>query len=219
MNLSNIKLSSATFDYYTLCIDSKCDPLEVKTKFATLKKFDANAKYIVLDIVEYANEEVFVSLIKQLDDVARETNLEIKFVKASALVVSKEFAGKPVYDIPVTHKSASAIKDKTMMLELPVRSGTLVKNDGDIIVLSLISHGAQVISSGNIHVYGECRGRLVAGANGDKKARIFVNEFNAEYIAIAGVYKVIEDKLPANLFKKRVQIFLDEKERLNVVPY
>lgn len=219
MSLSNIKLSSANFDYYTLCIDSKCDPSEVKNKFANLKKFDVKAKYIALDIVEYVNEEIFLPLVKKLEQIALAEDLEIKFVKSSALVITKEFAGKPVYDIPVTPKSTSVVNDRAITIDTPIRSGALVKNDGDIIVLSLISHGAQVISSGNIHVYGECRGRLIAGAHGDKKARIFVNEFNAEYIAIAGIYKLIEEKLPANLFKKRVQIFLDSKERLNVVPY
>jgi septum site-determining protein MinC len=74
-----------------------------------------------------------------------------------------------------------------------------------------------VISGGNVHIYGDCRGRILAGVNGDKSAKIFANKFNAEFISIAGVYRVIEDKLPANLENKAVQIFLDDKERLNIV--
>jgi septum site-determining protein MinC len=105
-----------------------------------------------------------------------------------------------------------------LLIEEPVRSGIKVENDGDVIITTLVSHNAEIIASGNIHVYGDCRGRVLAGNGGNKKAKIFIARFNAELISIAGIYRVIEDKLPDNLHNKAVQIFLDEKERLNVIP-
>ena len=93
-----------------------------------------------------------------------------------------------------------------------------VENDGDIVILNMVSNNAEVVSGEDIHVYGDGRGRFIAGSNGNKKARIFVQKFNAELISIAGIFRVIEDKLPTNLLNKTVQIFLDDKERLNILP-
>lgn len=217
MNLTNLKLIPATFDHYVLRVSSICDFSEVATKFKTLRKFDPNARYLVIDIAELVNSDEFTPMMNKLDKIAAQDGFEIKFVKSSAIIVGDSFAGKKVIDIPQTGHHRP-IKNDTKIISDPIRSGAVIKNDGDVIVLSLLSHNAEVISSGNIHIYGDCRGRLIAGVNGDKSARIFVYRFNAEFISIAGIYKVIEDKLPANLHNKAVQVFLDDKERLNIIP-
>lgn len=217
MNLTNIKLIPATFDHYILRVSSICDFEELSAKFKTLRKFDPNARYLVIDVAELISSDEFVPVMNKLDRIAMQEGFEIKFVKSSAIIIGDSFAGKRVIDIPQTghHKP---IKNDTRIISDPIRGGAVVRNDGDIVILSLLSHNAEVISSGNIHIYGDCRGRLIAGVNGDRSARIFVHRFNAEFISIAGVYKVIEDKLPANLYNKSVQIFLDDKERLNIIP-
>ncbi|MNC98721.1 Septum site-determining protein MinC [compost metagenome] len=52
------------------------------------------------------------------------------------------------------------------------------------------------------------RGRALAGAQGNPKARIFCREFHAELVAVAGNYKVLED-IPKELRGKAVQVWLD----------
>ena len=52
------------------------------------------------------------------------------------------------------------------------------------------------------------RGRALAGAQGNAKARIFCREFHAELVAVAGHYKVLED-IPSDLRGKAVQVWLD----------
>ena len=90
-----------------------------------------------------------------------------------------------------------------------VRSGQQVHARGrDLVVVAAVGAGAEVIADGSLHVYGPLRGRALAGARGDATARIFCTEFEAELVAIAGVFKVFES-VPAELRGKSVQVRLD----------
>lgn len=91
----------------------------------------------------------------------------------------------------------------------PVRSGQQVYAQGrDLVVAATVGAGAEVIADGSIHVYGALRGRALAGAQGDTRARIFCREFHAELVAIAGHYKVLEE-IPSQLRGKAVQVWLE----------
>ncbi len=93
-----------------------------------------------------------------------------------------------------------------------VRSGQQIYAEGrDLIVLAPINQAAEVIADGSIHVYGSLRGRALAGAQGDVDARIFVRDFRAELVAIAGTYKVLDD-IPRRLLGKPVQVWLQDGE-------
>ncbi|MGY1408820.1 MULTISPECIES: septum site-determining protein MinC [unclassified Luteimonas] len=94
----------------------------------------------------------------------------------------------------------------------PVRSGQqLYAENRDLTVLSQVGAGAEVIADGSIHIYGPLRGRALAGAQGNAKARIFCRAFHAELVAVAGHYKVLED-IPKDLHGKAVQVWLDNDE-------
>lgn len=98
----------------------------------------------------------------------------------------------------------------TKIVTQPIRSGQqIVALQGDLIVLSTVSHGAEILAHGHIHVYGALRGRALAGVNGDCEARIFCQHLDAELISVAGQYRVNED-LPENLRGKSVQIYLED---------
>ena len=97
-----------------------------------------------------------------------------------------------------------------MMQAAPVRSGQQVyAENADLTVLTTVGAGAEVIADGSIHIYGALRGRALAGAQGNEKARIFCREFHAELVAVAGHYKVLED-IPKELRGKAVQVWLDQ---------
>jgi septum site-determining protein MinC len=94
----------------------------------------------------------------------------------------------------------------------PVRSGQQVYADNrDLTVLATVGAGAEVIADGSVHIYGALRGRALAGAQGDEKARIFCRAFHAELVAIAGNYKVLDD-IPKELHGKAVQVWLEKDE-------
>ncbi|HYG08291.1 MAG TPA: septum site-determining protein MinC [Stenotrophomonas sp.] len=93
-----------------------------------------------------------------------------------------------------------------------VRSGQQVyAENADLTVLSTVGAGAEVIADGSIHIYGNLRGRALAGAQGNTEARIFCREFNAELVAIAGHYKVLDD-IPRELRGKAVQVWLEQDQ-------
>ncbi len=95
-----------------------------------------------------------------------------------------------------------------------VRSGQQVyARDCDLIITGAVANGAEVIADGNIHIYGGLRGRAMAGAQGDEKARIFVSDFRAELVAIAGQYRVFE-QIPAELEGQSVQCWLESEKLL-----
>jgi septum site-determining protein MinC len=98
--------------------------------------------------------------------------------------------------------------------ETPVRSGQQVyARDGDLVVTKLVANGAEVIADGSIHIYGALRGRALAGAQGDERARIYCQDFHAELVSIAGRYRVFED-LPEDLRGKPVQAWLEGEKLL-----
>lgn len=95
-----------------------------------------------------------------------------------------------------------------------VRSGQQVyARDRDLAVTGTVANGAEVIADGDIHIYGSLRGRAMAGAQGDTDARIFVQDFRAELVAIAGHYRVFE-QIPKDLEGHSVRCWLDGEKLL-----
>jgi septum site-determining protein MinC len=84
-----------------------------------------------------------------------------------------------------------------LVLDKPLRSGQQVyARDRDLIVLALVSFGAEVMADGHIHLYAPMRGRAHAGAAGNTEARIFCHGLEAQVLAIAGVYRTMDEPLP-----------------------
>jgi septum site-determining protein MinC len=95
------------------------------------------------------------------------------------------------------------------LLTHPVRSGRQVyAHGGDLVVMSSISPGAELLADGHIHVYGALRGRALAGVSGDATARIFCRSLEAELVSVAGFWRVRED-IPETLIGKPAQVFLE----------
>ena len=97
-----------------------------------------------------------------------------------------------------------------VVVDKPLRSGQQVyAKDADLIVLAVVSFGAEVIADGNIHVYAPLRGRALAGAHGDTSARIFTTCLEPQLVSIAGIYRTTEKELPADVLGKPAQVWLD----------
>lgn len=106
---------------------------------------------------------------------------------------------------PAAPQSSSAL-----VITKPLRSGQRVyARHTDLVVIGMVSQGAEVIADGNVHVYGPLRGKAMAGARGDTSARIFTTHLDAELLAVAGVYRVVEDKLDRSLQNQPALVRLD----------
>jgi septum site-determining protein MinC len=101
----------------------------------------------------------------------------------------------------------------TLIVDKPLRSGQQVYARGrDLVVLSMVNPGAEVIADGNIHVYAPLRGKAIAGARGDTDARILTLCLEPELVSIAGVYRTSENPLPTQVRGKPAQVRLrDDK--------
>jgi septum site-determining protein MinC len=96
-----------------------------------------------------------------------------------------------------------------LIIDKPLRSGQQVYARGrDLVVLSMVNAGAEVIADGHIHVYAPLRGKAIAGARGNTEARILALCLEPELISIAGVYRTSEVPLPANVLSKPTQVRL-----------
>lgn len=103
----------------------------------------------------------------------------------------------------------AAFMNPTLMHHQPVRSGQRVyARHRDLVVTSVVGAGAEVMADGCVHIYGALRGRAAAGVGGEVTARVFCQEFHAELISIAGVFRVFET-IPPELAGKPVQAWLD----------
>ena len=121
---------------------------------------------------------------------------------AVAVAVAAAPAAEPAA-VAVEVGLASMIQAQT------VRSGQRVyARHRDLIVAAGVGAGAEVIADGCIHVYGTLRGRALAGVHGQLTARVFCQEFHAELVSIAGVFRVFET-IPPELAGKPVQAWLD----------
>ncbi|WP_293007158.1 septum site-determining protein MinC [Nitrosomonas sp.] len=108
---------------------------------------------------------------------------------------------------PVQPAAIPPVSATTILVTQPIRSGQRIYASGDLIILSQVSAGAEIMAEGNIHVYNTLRGRALAGVHGNTAARIFCFDLQAELISIAGDYKTSED-LNKQTYNNPVQIYL-----------
>ena len=111
----------------------------------------------------------------------------------------------------ISSETAKQAGHPTVLVAEPVRTGQQVyAENADLIVTGTVSEGAELIADGNIHIYASMRGRALAGAKGRRDARIFIHSMQAELVSIAGIYRNFEQQLPEHLYRKPVQIHLQD---------
>ncbi len=110
----------------------------------------------------------------------------------------------------------------TMVVDRPLRSGQQIYAKGcDLVLLAGVSHGAEVIADGSIHCYGALHGRAIAGAQGERNARIMSTNFGPELVSIAGVFRTFERGTPEAVAGRAAQVRLSEENQkitLNLSP-
>lgn len=97
-----------------------------------------------------------------------------------------------------------------LVIDKPLRSGQQVYAQGrDLIVLALVSFGAEVIADGDIHIYAPLRGRAHAGKSGNTEARIYCHCMEAQVLAIAGVFRTTDVPLPDGVVGRAAMVRWD----------
>lgn len=112
------------------------------------------------------------------------------------------------------HPHAITIEHKTSFHTMMLRTGQcLVQESGDVILMASMNSGAEIIASGNVHIYGYARGRIIAGASGDRNARIFCQYLDADLVSIAGTYCLADD-IPPHALRHSAYIYLNDEHEL-----
>jgi septum site-determining protein MinC len=149
--------------------------------------------------------------VVELETVASALNLPIlssfRTPTRPAPVLEPEQAA-PTTPEPAPAPAPADSNVSTLIHNQPVRSGQRIyARNRDLIVNAGVAAGAEVMADGCLHIYGPLRGRAMAGAHGDPAARVFCQEFDAELVSIAGVFRVFET-IPAELAGMPVQAWL-----------
>ena len=151
-------------------------PLDILKLLAILRHYRLSP----IGIKSYSNEHKEIAKSQHLAIIAQSETSAAAIEKAAPEVKPEP---KPVVPAEITAK----------IIDQPVRSGKQIYAKGcDLIITSTVSHGAEVLADGNIHIYGTLNGRALAGVQGNTNAKIFCKNLDAELIAIAGNYLVSE---------------------------
>jgi len=174
---------------------------------------------VCLDLTLLGRDPQLEEMRAVMDAVRRAGMLPVGLVGGSAAVESLSAAlelpvlapfrpqTQPVPVVQAAERVESGIP--ALMQQQPVRSGQRVyARSRDLVVTATVGAGAEAIADGSVHVYGSLRGRALAGARGETSARVFCQEFRAELVSIAGVFRVFET-LPPELAGRPVQAWLD----------
>jgi septum site-determining protein MinC len=192
---------------------------ELTGRVATAPKFFERTA-VCLDLSELEREPTAAELRAIVDAVRRAGMLPVGLVNGNpetdALARSLDMPVLAQFRSatkapPVVHASAAEPEPELTALihTQAVRSGQrLYARRRDLIVMAAVGAGAELMADGCVHVYNTLRGRVMAGARGDTRARVFCQEFNAELVSIAGVFRVFET-IPAELLGKPVHAWLD----------
>jgi len=157
-----------------------------------------------------------------IDALARELNLPVltqfraqkSYGAAVAAVKAVPAAPVPEPAAPAPAAAPAAPVEEivalpALMHHRPVRSGQKIyARHRDLVVTSAVGAGAEVMADGCVHVYGTLRGRAMAGANGNSRARIFCHRVEAELLAIDSYYKTA-DEIDESLRRGPIQAWLE----------
>lgn len=130
--------------------------------------------------------------------------------KVAAATQGRAAAGAIAAAAAQGNTAAAPAAATTMVVDRPLRSGQRIYAKGcDLVVLAVVSYGAEVMADGSIHVYAPLRGRAMAGVAGNAAARIFTTCLEPQLVSIAGLYRTAEAGWPAEVYGKPAQIRLD----------
>ena len=218
---ASFEIKSATLPLVALLLKSPDLALlaqELQARFGEMPEFfDNDALVVDLSPLKGEGEVDFEELLQVLKPyrvmpvaVRGGSAQQMESALASGLADAPEAAPHPS---PLPRGEKEQRPTTAMVIDKPLRGGQQVYARGrDLVVLSMVNPGAEVIADGHIHVYAPLRGKAIAGARGDADARIFTLCLEPELVSIAGVYRTSEVAWPKSVRGKPAQIRLvDDK--------
>ncbi len=209
-NTPDLKGSSFTLSVLHLSDNQIANTVEfLKQKVAQAPAFFANAP-VVINISKVDGDIDFLALKHGISD-AGLIPVGVTGCKDKRCQSLASEAGFAVMTASNNPAKAPAKIAPTTIVRTPIRSGQQVyAKDGDLVILNHVSPGAEVIADGSIHIHGTLRGRAIAGASGQKEARIICHDLQAELVSIAGNYWLSE-QIESEFWQKKVMLSMTEE--------
>jgi len=103
-------------------------------------------------------------------------------------------AGTPT-PAPVSAPTTTAVSTFTYFGA--VRSGQQVYSPGSasIVILGNVNNGGEVLSDGDIHIYGKLLGRVICGLKGSNNCTIYCRSFEPALVGISDAFIMVEDHM------------------------
>lgn len=198
MNKNKIYMSNINIGCYLLRVDNQINLEELDKHFAKLKSFDPEQNAFAIEYSEYFENSQVLAQQKQIIDTASKHGMQLIFIVLNefsknikfnypAIKVHSTSTMKPIEQVKPSNSTNK--KTETLVINEVVRTGSSISNNGDIILTDRVGDQAEIVSSGNISVFGTNNGNLIAGHPNDTSAIICVNDFRGGIVSIAGVYK------------------------------
>jgi septum site-determining protein MinC len=149
----------------------------------------------------FAGAEVAVELGKRF--ISRDEYEQIAALLSAANMSLRKVSqgGEPAVEAQTAFKAAEQVRQSTslpaaallaesetaLVVTRTLRSGQIVRHEGDVILLGDVNPGAEVIASGHIVVMGALRGVAHAGCNGNLSAFVASTKLRPTQLRIAHV--------------------------------
>lgn len=115
-----------------------------------------------------------------------------------------------ISSLSTTKENHNEIEHETIITRT-VRSGQQIYSEKPLIIIGDVSAAAEVMSDASIHIYGELRGKAMAGVRGDTNTHIFAKSSQAELIAIGKQFVLSEQSKSLNFVKPSRFSIMDKK--------
>ncbi|WPC73217.1 septum site-determining protein MinC [Vibrio porteresiae] len=209
-NIPDLKGSSFTLSVLHLSDNQVANSVEfLKQKVEQAPAFFASAP-VVINIAKVTSDIDFSALKQGIADAGLIPVGITGCHDKRTQNLAKE-AGFAVMTTSNSPTNAPAHIAPTKVIHTPIRSGQQVyAKDGDLVILNHVSPGAEVIADGSIHIHGTLRGRAIAGASGQKEAKIICQDLQAELVSIAGNYW-LSDQIESEFWQKKVMLSMNEE--------
>lgn len=101
--------------------------------------------------------------------------------------------GEPMATIPDSRQTRSF---QSLLLDRSLRSGQKVEHPGDVFIVGQVNDGAEVVSAGNIVVWGRLQGLVHAGVEGNVSSRVIAKSFEATQVRIGRLFSTFDSASP-----------------------
>ncbi|HJN75213.1 MAG TPA: septum site-determining protein MinC [Myxococcota bacterium] len=88
-------------------------------------------------------------------------------------------------DEPSSTQASIPLVRCPLVIERGLRGGQTVRHGGDVLVYGDVNPGAEIISEGNVLIFGRCEGLVHAGSEGDEGVHILAFDLRPKQLRIA----------------------------------